>query len=703
MKTDFEFVDRGWFRAFQRTVAWREQRAIARKMTRNRGTASVRRAASSTSVAPSRLVAGTVHSALVLARACLVAARSIGSSTATSTAIAGTIWQRSFSAEIAAFRRNAARRPSGVCSVPGMGIGRDVNWVPAPVLSAVRTGRSIVTVIGINEYSRWPKLTNAVADATGIAQLFVQLGFVEVVPRLLDAEATGNALRRLVTDDLSRLSPDDNLVLFFAGHGHTHTTKLGDTSIKTGYVIPVDASSVGGQVATWVRLDSWLSDVSRLPPRHILVIIDACHSGVALGALVKWRAAVPPTGTTEELQRRLSRRIITSALDDQIAMDSGPYPQHSLFTGCLMEGLRGGLAGRGRSVVTGSEIGLYVQQRVSTYPYSAQTPDFGALEHDDRGELVVPIMPPNPAPDVVSAEPTPGPLSPLVEISASPSGATAPLSLRVRHPQWWWVSAIGGTIAVLGSTLLFSQWGSLHDSPLHSTLPPGPTRTVSTMDAAASAPPADASPAGAPSTSLVDDGVRGHDKSRGHMDHMAACRKGNPAGCENALHALSHGAAWEHSELQTLAIDCEAKESPCVAKALLTHDSRFAARACAAGVPTGCLIATLDNEASNRGPDLRHAFSMLGDDMVDRSFLRGLQFAFGLGVRRDLRTSMQLLKHGCAVGDPASCELLDCLSFEDSVAMRMDAVALCQREGVLSEHLVRLVKDALVLDALGHR
>jgi serine/threonine protein kinase/ABC-type branched-subunit amino acid transport system substrate-binding protein/uncharacterized caspase-like protein len=290
----------------------------------------------------------------------------------------------------------------------------------------VRPGRSVVAVIGIDQYVAWPVLSNAVSDATGVARLFRRLGFVEVTSPLLDGAATGEAMRRLLTDDLAQLAPDDSLVLFFAGHGHTHTANFSDVSVKTGYVIPVDAAGHSEHVAAnWLRLDSWLSDVARLPPRHILVIIDACHSGVALGALIKWRGAgSSPTSELDELQERRSRRIITSALDDQRAMDSGPYPGHSLFTGCLIEGLSGGLSESGRRLATGSELGLYVQRRVSSYPMSRQTPDFGALELDDRGEIVVPLLSAN--------EPPNAPAPPSEPLSST--GASAEAALRVPLP-----------------------------------------------------------------------------------------------------------------------------------------------------------------------------------------------------------------------------------------------------------------------------
>jgi hypothetical protein len=143
--------------------------------------------------------------------------------------------------------------------------------------------------------------------------------------------------------------------------------------------------------SSWLQLDSWLRDIARLPPRHILVIIDSCYSGVALG-LPRWRSSPDVPTELAALQSRRSRLIIASALEDQRAMDSGPVLGHSLFTGCLIEGLSGGWAGAGRRVVTGKEIGQYLQQRVRAYSRSAQTPDYGTFDLDRQGDIVVPLV-----------------------------------------------------------------------------------------------------------------------------------------------------------------------------------------------------------------------------------------------------------------------------------------------------------------------
>jgi len=254
-----------------------------------------------------------------------------------------------------------------------------------------------IAVIGIDRYRTWNPLRNAVSDARGALNLFLQLGFEQACAPLYNEAATADVLRRLVTDDLAALGPEDSLVLFFAGHGHTIArTYPGATSLtkKEGYLIPVDGDRPGGRTSTWLRLDSWLGDVTHLPVKHLLVVLDACHSGIALDPVI-WRSSDPdPAGAIEPLRARRSRRVITSALDDQRAMDSGPVLGHSLFTGCLIEALTGGLvASAGDSLVTGTDIGRYVQRRVSSYPKSEQTPDFGALELDDRGELFVRVRP----------------------------------------------------------------------------------------------------------------------------------------------------------------------------------------------------------------------------------------------------------------------------------------------------------------------
>jgi hypothetical protein len=262
-------------------------------------------------------------------------------------------------------------------------------------------GRQIIAAIGIDRYRHWRPLGNAVGDAVGATALFRRLGFEEVAPPLLDERATRDAIDALVTDELTSLHENDSLIVFYAGHGGTRTQRVGGHDVRTGYLIPVDAAGESGRVKSWIELDPWLRRISKLPPRHILVILDACFSGIALSRVVKWGRG---SGSLIDLpfaaaNARHSRLVITSAADDEQAMDNGPVAGHSLFTGCLIEALTGGVSPVGqrgdRHVTIGSRLGNYVRDRVQTYPGRPgwrQTPDLGTFDYDDRGEMLIPVL-----------------------------------------------------------------------------------------------------------------------------------------------------------------------------------------------------------------------------------------------------------------------------------------------------------------------
>jgi uncharacterized caspase-like protein len=284
--------------------------------------------------------------------------------------------------------RSRSPRPSGHRDVVSAGrVGRGSG--------EAGDGRRCIAVIGVDRYRGWNPLRNAVSDARGVLEAFEDLGFERAAEPLLDDAATRDALRCLVTDDLgATLDEDDSLVLFFAGHGHTVTRKFNDgPPMGKGYLFPVDADR---RQSTWLDLANWLSDVAYLPPKHILVILDSCYSGVALDCDTRSRGNGPPLDSSSDpLRVRRSRRVITSALDNERAMDSGPVPGHSLFAGCLIEALQGGMSAQtGESVTTGLDLGVYVRNQVRRHASAQQTPDIGTLEGDNRGELFLPLAKP---------------------------------------------------------------------------------------------------------------------------------------------------------------------------------------------------------------------------------------------------------------------------------------------------------------------
>src|SRR5262249_5389181 len=154
-----------------------------------------------------------------------------------------------------------------------------------------------------------------------------------------------------------------------------------------GYLVPVEAR--GAEVfSEFVDMEQLLRKIGMLPAHHILVVLDACHSGMALGSsMVQYRSG----GTfVSRLAAHRSRRVITSARRGEPALDSGPVPGHSLFTGALIHALTSGQADTDQNgVITFSELALCVQQLVGQASGSRQLPDYGSFHLDDRGELVL--------------------------------------------------------------------------------------------------------------------------------------------------------------------------------------------------------------------------------------------------------------------------------------------------------------------------
>ncbi len=245
-------------------------------------------------------------------------------------------------------------------------------------------GNSWAVVIGINDYTHWPKLRYAVNDARSVAELLrTRLGFPAAnVIELYDAEATRERIVQLLGDQLSdpkKVGPEDRVFIFFAGHGITRGLPSGR---DLGYIIPVDADGEHYQ-ARAISM-SHLDDFSELiPAKHVYYVMDSCYSGLAL-TRAGGRAEQSDNYLTE-ITRRRARQILTAGGADQQVADGGPGG-HSIFTWTLLQGLEGLADADGNGFVTAAELGTYVAPVVSSY--AEQTPAFGNLVGSEGGEFV---------------------------------------------------------------------------------------------------------------------------------------------------------------------------------------------------------------------------------------------------------------------------------------------------------------------------
>ena len=221
-------------------------------------------------------------------------------------------------------------------------------------------GKSIhyhALIVGISDYNPhsgngWESLQTARNDAEAVADsLESTYGFN--VTRLFDDQATrDNILVEL--DKLSDLSPEDAVLVYYAGHGYY------DETLGEGYWIPSDAlKSKKDRYAKedWVWNSMITKVIGASPARHILVIADSCYGGsmfrggdlVAQGKDLVWyqRALNKP-----------SRYLITSG-DLEPVLDSGS--QHSIFAQELLNYLNYPTD----SIFAASDLAMALRRKVS--------------------------------------------------------------------------------------------------------------------------------------------------------------------------------------------------------------------------------------------------------------------------------------------------------------------------------------------------
>jgi hypothetical protein len=244
-------------------------------------------------------------------------------------------------------------------------------------------------VIGQSEYNNgWRRLPGVKEDVAAIKRLFEEQGFnVETIE-----DANSRDLKSGIRKFLNKYGYDSDarIILYFAGHGAT--IDLGGR--RMGYIIPVDApparsSSDFLQAAIpMTQFETW---AKQYISRHILFIFDSCFAG----SVFRSQGSAPPA--INRLISQPVRQFITSGDADE------EVPDESIFRRELEYALRNGAADTNSDgYVSGTELGLYLFDRVSNYMNGRQNPRAGKLNDTnlDKGDFIFAIGGPPPKVDM---------------------------------------------------------------------------------------------------------------------------------------------------------------------------------------------------------------------------------------------------------------------------------------------------------------
>lgn len=194
--------------------------------------------------------------------------------------------------------------------------------------SRVKFGNYYALVIGNNRYTKLPKLETAITDATEVGAVLKQrYGFK--VTTLTDA--TRYEILSALNDLRGKLTEDDNLLIFYAGHGELDKVNM------RGHWLPVDAEPSSS--ANWISNIALTDILNTMSARHVMVVADSCYSGaLTRSSLARLEAGLTPEARESWQRAMVQKRSRTALTSGGLApvLDAGGG-KHSIFAKALID------------------------------------------------------------------------------------------------------------------------------------------------------------------------------------------------------------------------------------------------------------------------------------------------------------------------------------------------------------------------------
>ncbi|MBC7778176.1 MAG: SUMF1/EgtB/PvdO family nonheme iron enzyme [Phycisphaerae bacterium] len=202
-------------------------------------------------------------------------------------------------------------------------------------LNAQRSGKDYAVFFYVTDFKPgWAKLPETANEATLLqTELQTNFGFkCEAV-----ANPTKAQMREKLREYNAKLAANDQVMFFFSMHGHY------DPGVRDrGYLVGKDGLVDDPYRDTWLSYDDLRSDLAVCKARHILLALDACHSG-SFGIRNKSRPDAPTYNQEADCAEKIKR---TMQFVGRQYCSSGnkeaKTPAKSLFASRFLEALRKG-------------------------------------------------------------------------------------------------------------------------------------------------------------------------------------------------------------------------------------------------------------------------------------------------------------------------------------------------------------------------
>lgn len=214
-------------------------------------------------------------------------------------------------------------------------------------------GKYYALIIANQNYDQIDDLMTPHADALRAKEILEQqYGFQVTV--VLDADSA--TVMRKINDFSSQLTEEDNLLIFYAGHG----SRISSGSYEAGYWLPVDANPPP-EDTFWVSNEFVTRHLARVKAKRVMVVSDSCYAGLLSSAPGYLFMGDQPNYSMDYVRYKFPKRarlLISSGGDFPVLdnADSG----NSIFAKAFLDVLE-----NSEGVLTGPELYLKIRDEVS--------------------------------------------------------------------------------------------------------------------------------------------------------------------------------------------------------------------------------------------------------------------------------------------------------------------------------------------------
>jgi uncharacterized protein len=232
-------------------------------------------------------------------------------------------------------------------------------------------GRYFALIIGNQNYDVLENLVTPHHDAEQVQKILTdKYGFtVQVIE-----DGNDVAILKALNDLNQVLGPNDNLLIYYAGHGY----RLKTEKLENGYWLPRNAERPPNDTF-WVPNEQITSHIGRIQAKRVLVVADSCYAGL-LSTDPSLFFLDKPTDVSQDyitfkLPKR-SRLLIASGGDNPV-LDQGGQG-NSVFARAFLDVLAGN-----NSIMTAPALFSLVQSKVkeeALRSHFSELPEFKSIK-----------------------------------------------------------------------------------------------------------------------------------------------------------------------------------------------------------------------------------------------------------------------------------------------------------------------------------